>query len=217
MIRLNKGAQPQVLVDNGASWTAEYVKWCENPGGTEPRRYAHSDIRLALELETNSKCVYCEGRSSGVAYMHIEHKLPKRKRPKLVCAWDNLTIACPKCNTNKGDYDEPECPLLDPYKDDVEQEVVFLGPLALAGGGPRGHATIARLELNRSDLVFERGEVMTGLDKLFDLVERAGSQPDVLRALWLEIDAATGAKGEFSAACRQFLALRMEQRGFSKA
>ena len=216
MIRLNKGAQPQVLVDNGASWTAEYVKWCENPAGTEPRRYAHSDIRLALELETNSKCAYCEGRSSGVAYMHIEHKIPKRKRPKLVCAWDNLTIACPKCNTNKGDYDEPECPLLDPYKDDVEGELVFIGPLALSGGGARAHATIARLELNRSDLVFERVEVMEGLDKLLDLVERAVRQPDVLRALWLEIDAGTGAKEEFSSARRQFLALRMDQRGLSK-
>ena len=68
-----------------------------------------------------------------------------------------------------------------------------------------------------SDLVFERGEVMTGLDKLLDLVERAVSQPDVLRALWLEIDAATGAKGESSSACRQFLPSRMEQRGLSKA
>ena len=64
--------------------------------------------------------------------------------------------------------------------------------------------------------MFERVEVMEGLDKLLDLVERAVTQPDVLRALWLEIDAGTGAKGEFSSACRQFLALRMDQRGLSK-
>ena len=43
------------------------------------------------------------------------HKLPKSKFPELVCDWENLTIACPKCNTNKGDYDLPlECPLLGP-------------------------------------------------------------------------------------------------------
>ena len=140
MIRLNQGVQPQVLVENGEKWTAEYVKWCETPAGTEPRRYAKPEIRAALELETNSKCAYCEGRIRDVAYTHIEHKLPKRKHPTLVCDWENLTIACPRCNTNKGDYDEPECQLLDPYVDDVEEAVSFGGPLALPRGGARSRA-----------------------------------------------------------------------------
>ena len=49
MIRLNQGAEPQILVENGEAWTAEYVKWCENPVGMTPRRYAHPEIRSALE------------------------------------------------------------------------------------------------------------------------------------------------------------------------
>ena len=137
MIRLNQGEQPQVLVENGGPWTAEYVNWCEDRVGTEPRRYAHPEIRSALEAETGSKCAYCEGRISDVAYTHIEHKLPKSRYPNLVCAWENLTIACPRCNTNKGNYDAPECPLLDPYIDDVEEAVAFGGPLALPRGGAR--------------------------------------------------------------------------------
>ena len=147
MIHLNQGAPPQVLVENSEAWIVEYVNWSLNRAGTEPRRYAHEDIRAALEAETNSKCAYCEGRISDVAYTNIEHKLPKSRYPHLVCTWENLTIACPRCNTNKGDYDAPECPLLDPYADDVEREVVFFGPLALARGGARARATISLLKL----------------------------------------------------------------------
>lgn len=216
MIRLNQGAQPQVLVENSDAWTVEYMNWWQHRAGTEPRRYAHEDIRAALESETSSKCAYCEARIADVAYTHIEHKLPKSKYPMLVCAWENLTIACPRCNTNKGDYDDPECQLLDPYIDDVEKDVVFGGPLALAGGGVRASVTIMRLRLNRKDLLFERGETLTSLHGLINLVERAANQPDVVRLLWLEIDAMTAAEGEFSSACRQFVAWQIAERGLTK-
>ena len=216
MIRLNQGAQPQVLVDKGEEWTDEYVKWCDNPAGTEPRRYAHPEIRSALELETKSKCAYCEGRVNHVAYTHIEHKLPKSKYPQLVCDWANLTIACPRCNTKKSDYDAPECPLLDPYTDDVERAVVFFGPLALARGGARAQATITLLDLNRMNLLHARGEAIVRLDKLLNLVERAASQPDVLRVLRLEIEVMTASGGEFASACRHFLAAQITERGLTK-
>ena len=64
MIRLSHGPRPQVLVKNGEAWTAEYVNWCANPVGTEPRGYGHSGIRKALEAETASKCAYCEDESA---------------------------------------------------------------------------------------------------------------------------------------------------------
>ena len=167
-------------------------------------------------MGTSSKCAYCEGRISDVAYTHIEHKLPKRKHPQLVCDWANLTIACPRCNTKKGDYDEPECPLLDPYIDDVEEEVAFGGPLALPRGGARASATITQLDLNRKDLLFARSEALMSLHRLLGFVERAASQPALLRSLWLDIDVVTAAQGEFASACRQFLASQMAERGLTK-
>ena len=216
MIRLDQGTQPQVLVENGEAWTTEYVNWCGNRVGTEPKRYAHPEIRSGLEAETYSKCAYCEGRVSDVAYTHIEHKLPKRKHPHLVCDWENLTIACPRCNTRKADYDAPECPLLNPYIDNVEEEVAFAGPLALPRGGARARVTITLLDLNRKDLLFARSEALTSLNRLLDLVERTASQPAMLRSLWLEIDAVTAAEGEFASACRQFLESQMAERGLTK-
>ena len=113
------------------------MNWLDDREGNEPKPYAYPDIRAALEAETHRKCAYCEGRFESVSYGHIEHKLPKRKHPMLVCAWENLTLACPRCNTNKGDYDDPECRLLDPHVDDVEKLVVFVGPMALARQGKR--------------------------------------------------------------------------------
>ena len=211
---------PQLCVSNAKRYVpveGKIARTCANPVGTEPRGYGHSGIRKALEAETASKCAYCEGRISDVAYPNIEHKLPKSKYPKLVCDWENLTIACPKCNTNKGDYDIRECRLLDPYVDDVEEEIAFGGPLALPRGGGRARATITRLALNRKDLLFARAETLLRLHLLLDLVERAASEsePALLQSLWLDIDAVTAAEGEFASACRQFLESQMAARGLS--
>ncbi len=216
MIRLDRENVPQILVANREAWTAEYVNWHDNRVSREPRRYAHPDIRSALETETHSKCAYCEARINDVAYSHIEHKLPKGNNPTLICAWANLTIACPRCNTNKGEYDEPECPLLDPHVDDVEREVAFGGPMALPRGGERADATITLLKLNRPELLLARSEVLKRLYSLLNLVERLANEPATHIPLWLDIDETTDAAGKFASACRQFLAAQMAERSLTR-
>ena len=216
MIRLNKEAKPRVLIENGDSWTALYESWCQSRDGYEPRHYAHPEIRSALEAETSSKCAYCEGRIKDVAYTHVEHKLPKRKYPQLVCEWENLTIACPVCNTNKGEYDVPECQLLDPYVDDVEQVVAFGGPMALPRDRACARATINKLDLNRTELVSARIAILERLNDLLTLVERAASEPDVQHSLWLDIDSLTASDGEFASACRYFLGAQIAERGLTR-
>ena len=216
MIRLDRETEPQILANNRAAWTTEYVNWRETRVGTEPRRYTHQHIRAALEKETHSKCAYCEALTKDVAHLHIEHKLPKTKYPTLVCAWENLTVACPKCNINKSDYDQPDCPLLDPHVDDGEKEITFWGPMAFPHGGARAEATITRLKLNRPDLLFARGEVLKNLYSLLDLVERVGNEPAIRVALWLDIDSKTASAGEFASSCRQFLEAQMAERGLER-
>ena len=216
MIRLRKGCEPQILVENRDAWTAEYVNWLEDCKGSEPRRYRDRNIRAALEAETHSKCAYCEGRFKAVSYGHIEHKLPKRKYPELVCAWTNLTMACQMCNTNKGDYDDPECRLLDPHVDDVETMVVFAGSFALAKCGSRADRTIEQLKLNRSDLFLAREGILKNLRRILDLVERAVDEPAVVNELWLDIDSLTAAEGQFASACRQDLECQLETRGIAR-
>ncbi len=62
----------------------------------------------------------------------------------------------------------------------------FGGSLVLPRGGARSRATTTILDLNRMGLLFERGEALTSLDRLLDIVERTANEPATLRELWLE-------------------------------
>jgi uncharacterized protein (TIGR02646 family) len=203
-------------VQNRDAWTAKYVNWLEDRTGNEPQRYKHPDIRTALEAETHCKCAYCEGRFKPVSYGHIEHKLPKRKYPELVCAWTNLTVACQVCNTHKGDYDDPACRLLDPHVDDVEKLVVFAGSFALAESGSRVDKTIERLKLNRPDLLFAREEVLKDLGRILDRLERFAKMRDLVDQLWCDVERLTAADGEYASACRQVLEQQLETREIAR-
>lgn len=216
MIRLRKGCEPQVLVQNHDAWTAKYVNWLEDRKSREPRPYTHRDIRAALEAETHCKCAYCEGRFKPVSYGDIEHKLPKSKCPTLVCAWTNLTMACQVCNTNKGDYCDPECRLLDPHVDDVETMVVFAGSFALAEPGRRADKTIEQLKLNRPDLLLAREEVLKDLGRNLDRLERFANMRELVDQLWCDVERLTAAEGEFASACRQILEQQLVKRGIAK-
>lgn len=198
---------------NRTDWTREYIDWCTTRTGSEPRKYAHPDIRSGLETETSSKCAYCEGFINDVAYSHIEHKRPKRKNPELVCDWENLTIGCPRCNTNKGDYDDPACPLLDPYSDSVEDEISFYGPMAFARGGASAKMTIGTLKLNRTELQFARGSALSRASQIIDTLARAHGERALQIALWADLDAMCDGSHEFSSAVRYFVEAACLDRG----
>jgi uncharacterized protein (TIGR02646 family) len=68
--------------------------------------YKADDIKVKLNNKYHGKCAYCE---QIVEQIHVEHYRPKRKRGKdsyayywLAFSWDNLLLACPNCNSNKG-------------------------------------------------------------------------------------------------------------------
>jgi len=123
----------------------------------------------ALVQETNGKCAYCEGVIADVAPPHVEHILPKARRPDLVVDWRNLTLACPVCNTNKLDYYSVAAPLLNPYRDDPETHLQFSGPLITGRpGDDLGGRTVARLKLARPALIIERSKRIQSLAVLID-------------------------------------------------
>ncbi len=67
MIRLVKNAKPAVLVANEVAWTAAlmaYVQRGEQPPEGVSRRYAHDEIKRAVQEETHGKCAYCERKVS---------------------------------------------------------------------------------------------------------------------------------------------------------
>lgn len=64
-------------------------------------RYKYKDFKSELEEDLyHQKCAYCETDKYD---RHIEHYRPKRGGYYwLAFSWDNLIVACSKCNENKG-------------------------------------------------------------------------------------------------------------------
>lgn len=170
MLKLTKGEKPQSLVDNATAWTAELVEAKkENKDYSEiESRYRQPDVLSGLEAETISKCAYCESRIGAVAYPHIEHIMPKGRFLDLTFDWDNLTLACPRCNTRKSTRVPTPNNFVHPYNDDPEQSFGYLGPFMYAVR-ENGAAAIMRdwLDLNRAGLVEGRLRVVSQVEAVY--------------------------------------------------
>ncbi|WP_409177517.1 HNH endonuclease [Brevibacillus fortis] len=188
MISLNKGEKPSILKEKEYEWTSELLSYIQNNQKvpeTIKGRYRHSEIKSALLDETYSKCAYCESKITHIDHGDIEHIVPKSKLPSLTFDWSNLTIGCKRCNQNKGDYYDPALPLLNPYEDDPEKEIMFLGPLPTARNGClKGRLTIQLLKLDRPELIERRSEHIKRIMPLIREYEK--TEDDNFRKLLLQ-------------------------------
>lgn len=167
-------------------------------------------ITELLKTQQHDKCCYCESRHSATSAGRIDHFRPKsavrqydgsaRTYPGyywLAYSWDNLLLACDKCNLKKSDYfplKEPgqrarshldpldrEGPLLlNPYVDPNPAEHLTFDGSACRPQTERGRMTVAVLGLNRPELQEERQRVLTMLT-LLCTVARHTDQPDTVR------------------------------------
>jgi uncharacterized protein (TIGR02646 family) len=158
MIRLAKTPEPKLLEDNAATWTKELMEALKNeeePSRYLVERYRHKDIKDALLNETHEKCAYCESKFRHVTYGDVEHITPRDEDPALSFQWQNLTVACDVCNTNKGAVAAGT--IVDPYTDDPNEFFRFAGSMVLAIIGiDKADATTRMLKLNRPALLENR-------------------------------------------------------------
>ncbi|MGM0860681.1 MAG: HNH endonuclease [Bacillota bacterium] len=198
MINLTKTDEPYILKNNSENWNRDLIG--ELGKGTPiskiSLKYNHKDIKAKLLEETRGKCAYCESKINHAAYLHIEHILPKTKFPELTYKWGNLTISCPKCNLNKGDYYEDKLPLLNPYQDQIDKEITFWGP-SLQYITAKGKFTIYKLDLNRAELIERRAEKIDAMSELF-LSYHDASIPVIREMYWKELDEMTKKEAEYS-------------------
>lgn len=201
MIRLNKGAVPQVLALHQEEWTIELRRRLatgDDPGPAY-RRYNQPEIKQALKDETGNKCAYCEAKVGIVDYPHIEHIAPKSIVPDRCFDWSNLTLACGICNNHKLDYFDPSDPPIDPYSVDPTVHIRFVQCVAFAENGSRlGSRSIKLLALNRAELFIARSEHCL---KLGGLVEQwlMESDPQMKLAIARELRERANPDKEFSA------------------
>jgi hypothetical protein len=175
VILLKKGPMPDILKKKSKEWTKVVVDKLSagvEPTKSEKGRYNHQDVKDAIIEETHGKCAYCESKILHVAYGDIEHVVPKKTEPKLWFDWNNLTLACDICNTNKDTHDN----LVDPYDVNPETRFMALGvAIVPVPGDNEAFLTERYLELNRDDLVGRRRERMEYLHSLLEIIATTSS------------------------------------------
>ncbi len=70
--------------------------------GKSPNSYhEYQDARGDLINRLGEYCSYCEMHLDSA--LAVEHILPKNKCPEMEREWTNFLLACPNCNSTKGD------------------------------------------------------------------------------------------------------------------
>lgn len=154
-------------------------------------RYAHRDIKEALESIYHHKCAFCETKSEVLEVEHFRNKAGENAYYWLVYSWDNLLLACKMCNSYKssqfeilgervafdvkdvqsihslGDkYDEQEQPkLINPEKEAIEDILIFKQDGTITSSDERIQYTIKTCQLNRKKLKNKRKRVYDKLAK----------------------------------------------------
>jgi uncharacterized protein (TIGR02646 family) len=190
--RLVKGLCPEILQQKSEIWTNEYLDCLANgtkPSDTQKNRYRHLQIKQAIIQETYGKCAYCESKVTHVYPGDIEHIKPKSLHPRKIFSWENLTLSCSVCNTNKRDYPNDTEPLIHPYNDEPCEHIIFSGPMLIyCRGSSKGFLTSKKLDLNRASLIERRKEKIESLLIFIQLwdAQQPGAMKDFLRSQILE-------------------------------
>lgn len=175
MIKITKGAEPDILKDNKENWTKElldHISKNEKISSTLSSKYNQKEVKDSLKRECRNKCMYCESNVSHVAHEHIEHIKPKArdKYPELTYEWQNLGLACPVCNMNKGAEYDINLPFINPYEEDPQDSFIALGAFLYSRPGvQRAELSKRKLDLNRPELIEKRNE---RIESIIRLIER---------------------------------------------
>lgn len=209
MIKLTKLEKPDILRDNAAAWTQVLLDRVANgtkPSDSEKNKYRHPDVKSVLILETNGKCAYCESKLLHSGYGDVEHVAPKSTNVAVTFEWENLTIACDVCNTNKGSKFSNGVGFVDPYLHDPADHFIIIGALILAKtGNDDARLTEETLKLNRTELVERRSQRIRNLRDQVEVIRRA---PAALRLILIEsLNEEIQADKEFAAISRACIPL----------
>jgi uncharacterized protein (TIGR02646 family) len=179
---------------------------CPNPDALAAGNYADPINKTALRESTSGKCMYCESKVEHISYAHIEHIKPKKKFPKLEFDWNNLGFSCQVCNTNKGiQYDE-NTPFINPYNEDPQDHIIFLGFFIFPKhGSERGEYTIKEIDLNRAGLIDKRKDRIEKLNLMINAAYRTKNESLRNQAI-VKIKEEAGKDKEYSAMIKSVLA-----------
>jgi len=154
-------------------------------------------------------CCYCETPIVG-SFPQIEHRKPKRGErghrgfrgfPESALDWENLHLACEKCNNAKSSTWDADYPILDAVEDDPISEHLGYYSSSMGVyrkvqvGKPRGKTTVEHVRLNEGWLREARGKLLWEVLQLIDEIKELGDDPAVLHKKQMLKDMRRGAYG----------------------
>ncbi len=240
-LRLNRGTAVtqqacDAYVQNPAAYCAGESKFRFIAGV-----YSSTRIKEVLKRLQHDKCCYCESKPSATSAGRIDHFRPKgsvRQRKGsdriypgyywLAYSWDNLVLACEKCNLKKSDYFPLEDPgqrarspldlldqeaplLLNPYVETNPGEHLTFNGSACQPETERGRVTITVLRLNRLELQEERQNLLNTLDLLCNVVHDPDASDTLRRQAKDKMDGYGQPEGRYSAMVQDYLSAIAEE------
>lgn len=186
VIRLPK---PPSLGTFASQWTSELLSKIAEVEQTEEEvpekyynKYKKGDVIDVLNRMYNGICCYCESQIGLAGFPHIEHRKPKKVFPENTFEWDNLHLACSRCNGYKGNKYSMEYPILDAVKDQISEHMKY----SLTKKGikwypitHRGETTERDTKLNEDLLRNKRNEIFFEAMSLIDEINEDLNAPGV--------------------------------------
>lgn len=175
MINQTRPDVPQSLRTNAAKWTRdllEQVRISEQTGQPIPRkyieRYNKDSVKNALDTMYGNLCCYCDSQIGIVDFPHIEHRRPSARFRADTFDWDNLHLACARCNNAKSDKWDEANPILDAVVDIPVTDHLDYCFERCVWNTLRGRTTRDHADLNRDRLVRARLMIMKSAIRLIE-------------------------------------------------
>ena len=121
MIRIHKGPIPNSLAQNATTWTEELLALLaarEEVPDQVWTRYNQPDVKQQATSDSHSKCTYCESKITHIDFGDLEHVRPKKRFPNTTHEWNNLVLACAKCNSKRETRYDENIPPVNPALED---------------------------------------------------------------------------------------------------
>jgi energy-coupling factor transporter ATP-binding protein EcfA2 len=187
MIRLQRPEPPPAWGDRAGTANQAVSKTNVQTRYTFDERLIHDESVVGVLRAANGRrCAFCEAPDGTPAPVNIDRFRPAQEATDLdgtpyrehyhwlVFEWDNLVPVCGFCTSSRGrrfpvegrraqvfatgaDLQRERRLLLDPFAEDPELELTYDNQYNVVGMTPRGETSIGVLNLNRPQLIADRG------------------------------------------------------------
>lgn len=170
MRHIERLEKPNILQKKEQEWLEKFLK--SNKDRPDSSKYAHEEIVARLANMSHQKCFYCERLLDSA---EVDHYIEVEEDKELAFAWENLYLACDKCNRKKiSNANLPVAQILNPCEDsdaEIAQHLTFLrGEITAYSGSDKGLKTITKYDLKRGELNLMRKDLLLKFAEALDII-----------------------------------------------